>query len=165
MNAETKTIDSLISVRVALAHPEEDRPGAEFNFLFVDQPTAKDVLAAFDNDPRCTRNKEAMKYRSLLQQGLATFGVPKLYEFNIMDENGYNIVVPSVQAEWIISMLGRDQASPGRRIGNIGVSRNPIFHNAKSEPAPKVGKSGKPEPAPATKKKKSRPSTPPTSSV
>jgi hypothetical protein len=127
----------MVSTRIELTNPHDSNQSIQLTFLFTAQPDIKDVIDAFDRDPRCTRMKDADNYRKILIQGLNTFGVPQLDHLEMYDRNGYNILVTSVGQEWRVSLMDRERSFSGHCLGNISVARQPVNDN---RPAPKVGK-------------------------
>ena len=106
------------------------------NLVFDRQPTADDVLTAFDNEPQIRKREDYQKYRAALTDGLMTYGVPRLHAHHIMEPEGHHLAVPRVTARWFMNLVGRNYAHSDVEYGYITVSERLVNPSSEPNPAP-----------------------------
>ena len=106
------------------------------NLVFDRQPTADDVLTAFDKEPQVRKREDYVKYRAALTDGLMTYGVPRLHAHHLMEQEGHHLAVPRITARWFMNMVGRNFAHSDVEYGYITVSERLVNESSDPKPAP-----------------------------
>lgn len=111
-----------IHLMIQLNSPREAVDGLLMSFLFSQQPTAQELFDAFDRDPRLYLREHAATYRSMLVNGVQTFGIPKLDIMSLRDDKGRPLEIPRVTCEWAFNALSREHSIAGSQMGSISVA-------------------------------------------
>ena len=115
-------------VSIGLYDMQDPKGGLNFVFVFDEQPTAEDLITAFESDPVIYRRQDYQQYRGQLQRAIDTYGVPRLNGINckMVNENGVSIAVPLVTADWYFNAVDATTALNRLKIGTITVSVRPV---------------------------------------
>ena len=110
------------------------------HLAFEDQPTAEDVMRAFDAEPALRKRQDYHQFRAAVLDGINTFGVPRLNAHRMTDTEGQHLAVPRVVARWSMNIVGKENAESDIEYGSITVSLRPINEVAVVKEVPLVAK-------------------------
>ena len=123
----------MILAIIKLRHPTIADYFLEMNFAFNAQPQADDILRAFDHDPFLSKHEHRAAFRVVLRNCLKTFGVPQLFQMDMVEPEGSQVAAPMVQAVWIVNLVGKDRSVAGYEMGAIR-----LFNKTVNEVTPPI---------------------------
>jgi hypothetical protein len=123
----------MILTIIKLRHPTIADYFLEMNFAFDAQPQVGDIMRAFAYDPFLSKHEHRAAFRVVLHNCLKTFGVPKLFQMDMIEPEGSSVSMPMVQAVWIVNLIGKDLSVASYEMGAIR-----LFHKTVNEVTPPI---------------------------
>jgi hypothetical protein len=123
----------MILANIRLRHPTIADYFLEMNFAFDAQPQVSDIMRAFAYDPFLSKHEHRAAFRMVLRNCLNTFGVPQLFQMDMMEPEGSGVSVPMVQAVWLVNLVGKDLSVASYEMGAIR-----LYHKTVNEVVPPV---------------------------
>lgn len=134
IGALTQAYTILVCARVSIYNSDTkvlERRNIHHRAIFVNMPTADDIINDVENDPLKTNMHCYSEYKTMLRDCLIAFGVPNIDLANGAQASIGNYRIPVIRNVWHASIVNDETSysAPDAELGFISVSKCSINHN------------------------------------